>query len=330
MLARSRSVLRTHRVPLPILSLPTHIPTGSDSHVSECSSSRVSGRVSGRVSSRVSGRVSSSFTPPTHTLTHTHIYTRHMSTSSVVLDTIQQGVIEFHTLTSLPWYASIAASTLLVRFALLPLTRQQMISSHKFAKALPEISLLNELLKHSLTHKHSLNTVAQKKEAVSEYVNGFNAALKIHNVRFSPMIVLPLVNLSVFITFIYAIRGLILYQDFELGGTLWFEDLQDHDSTLILPVIAMTGTYASLELSFRSVEQGSFFAKVKDFMQTGVLMALPVTALLPAGIFCYWIPSTLAITTQMLLLRQPKVQKLLGIPVAHKHSGFRMPDVKEN
>ena len=64
-------------------------------------------------------------------------------------------------------------------------------------------------------------------------------------------------------------------------------------------------------------------------MQTGVLVALPLTSLLPAGIFCYWIPSTLAITTQMLLLRQPAVLKLLNIPVPQKPSEFRMPDVKE-
>lgn len=248
--------------------------------------------------------------------------------SSVVIDTIQQGLIEFQALSSLPWYASIAASTVLIRLALLPITREQMISSNKFAKALPEISLLNELMKQSLS-KTSLNTVSQKKEAVSNYITGFKAALKIHNVSFAPMVILPLMNLSIFITFIYAVRGLILYKDFECGGTLWFEDLQDHDSTLILPAIAMCGTYLSLDLSFRSVEEGTFFAKVKDLLQTSVLIALPVTSLLPAGIFCYWIPSTMAITSQMLLLRQPAVLKLLNIPVPQKQSGFRMPEVKE-
>eukprot|EP00603_Paraphysomonas_imperforata_P014120 CAMPEP_0114483930 /NCGR_PEP_ID=MMETSP0104-20121206/19133_1 /TAXON_ID=37642 ORGANISM="Paraphysomonas imperforata, Strain PA2" /NCGR_SAMPLE_ID=MMETSP0104 /ASSEMBLY_ACC=CAM_ASM_000202 /LENGTH=39 /DNA_ID= /DNA_START= /DNA_END= /DNA_ORIENTATION= len=37
----------------------------------------------------------------------------------------------------------------------------------------------------------------------------------------------------------------------------------------------------------------------------------------------------MAITSQILLLRQPAVQKLLKIPAPAKHSGFRMPEVKE-
>ena len=253
---------------------------------------------------------------------------RRQMSSNIIVESIQQGLINFQSLTSLPWYASIAASTVLVRLSLLPLTRQQMVSSHKFSKVLPEISLLNELLKQSFA-KNTLNTVTEKKEAVLNYIKGFKAALKIHDVSLFPIIALPLTNICIFVTFIYSIRGLITCHDFELGGTLWFEDLQDHDSTLMLPIMAMCGTYTSLELSFRSVEEGSFFAKFKDFIQTSVLIALPMTSILPAGVFCYWIPSTLTITTQMLLLRQPAVLKLLNIPVPPKHSGFRMPELKD-
>lgn len=254
--------------------------------------------------------------------------TSNMQISTSVVQAIQQGLIDMQSFTSMPWYATIAASTVLVRLALLPLTRQHLISMHKFSKALPEISLLNELLKQSLS-KNSLNTAYEKKEAIKNYMIGFKAALKLHNASFYPILALPLINLTIFITFIYAVRGLIVQPNIELGGTLWFEDLQDHDSTLILPLMAVCGTYTTLNLGFRSVEEGSIFVRIKDFLQTFVLICLPITAQLPAGVFCYWIPSSITILAQSLLLRQPAVLKLLKIPVPPKHSGFRMPDVKE-
>jgi membrane protein insertase Oxa1/YidC/SpoIIIJ len=60
---------------------------------------------------------------------------------------IQNGLISIHQYTGLPWWATFAASTVLVRAALLPLARLQIIESRKFAMSVPEISFLVQLLR---------------------------------------------------------------------------------------------------------------------------------------------------------------------------------------
>ena len=50
-----------------------------------------------------------------------------------VIDTIQEGLVQFQTMTNLPWWAVLASSTIMVKLAMFPLVRYQLISSDKLS-----------------------------------------------------------------------------------------------------------------------------------------------------------------------------------------------------
>ena len=53
---------------------------------------------------------------------------------------------------------------------------------------------------------------------------------------------------------------------------------------------------------------------VKDKLQLIMIFSAPFVVQLPAGVFCYWVPSALFGLVQTTTLRQPATRKLLGLP----------------
>lgn len=241
------------------------------------------------------------------------------------ISTIQDGITQLHELTSLPWCASIALSALFVRLGLFVVTRKQIIASQKLSKAAHEISLLNELLAKSVG-RGTKNTWKEKKLAMKTYWSGFRASMKIHDVSLAPVVLPPLFNLGVFFLFVYSVRDLLTLHDVSNGGAFWFQDLKEADSTMLLPFIALSCTYTSLEITMQNANDGTFLKKLKDIFQTCTILFLPLSAQLPCGVFCYWIPSSVFIIIQSLLLRNDNMRKVLRIPpVTGKPSAFPVP-----
>lgn len=233
-----------------------------------------------------------------------------------IISYIQHGLTEFQALSGLPWWATIASATVIVKTSLLPLVRLQMLASQRLAKAIPDINSLRLLLVQSLVD--STNTPAQKIEALKTFFRGAGAALTIHNASISSLLFYPLANMAAFITFVYSIRTMLDNNPtgpLSKGGMLWFRDLCVADDTMILPFAAITATYLTLELSFRG-GAGPMLLFFKDALQCLVIICAPITVTLPAGVFCYWIPSSLFGMLQIYLLRKPSVMKLLKIPVS--------------
>jgi membrane protein insertase Oxa1/YidC/SpoIIIJ len=54
--------------------------------------------------------------------------------------------------------------------------------------------------------------------------------------------------------------------------------------------------------------------KLKDWVQTALVIGLPLVATLPTGAFVYWLTSSVFTTTQIILLRDGHVRKALGLP----------------
>ena len=83
---------------------------------------------------------------------------------------------------------------------------------------------------------------------------------------------------------------------------LWFENLTVADPTYALPLIAVGTSYSALEFGFTNPDErlndpnkgGRLSLTIKDVFQTILLMSVPFVTQLPAGIFAYWIPSSVA------------------------------------
>eukprot|EP01032_Pedospumella_encystans_P013618 gene13618-15668_t len=240
-------------------------------------------------------------------------------------------MLALHTATGIPWWATIGLSTVFVRTALLPLVRSQIIASKKLALAMPEMNYLYKLQLRRLNGVKVTSTY-ERLRIISVFVKGVNACLKVYDVPKRKLIGYPLMNIGVFMTFVYSVRDLLLKtQDYSLldGGTLWFVDLASKDATFGLPFAALGLTYLGLELAFRQNSQDNLFSRLKDYGQSGIILFLPFVTQLPAGVFCYWIPSSIFAITQSQILKGPYAQKLFNIPDIAPPAHMQAPKMEE-
>ena len=117
----------------------------------------------------------------------------------------------------------------------------------------------------------------------------------------------------------------VLHQ-LENGGMFWFCDLTAKDSTMALPLLAITATYGAIQIAFsrigmtdnngggKNTGNMNFVTFLKDTVQTVIILSIPVVHALPAGVFCYWIPSSLFGACQSIALRTALGQSILKIP----------------
>lgn len=241
---------------------------------------------------------------------------------------IQSGVIGLQGLTGMPWWATFGASTVLVRVGLFPLVHRQILATRKLAGAVPELNFLFQLLRQRLKGVQIAQTSEQLR-IVTIFLKGVNACFKLHGVSLTQIIISPLTNMAVFVTFVYSLRGLLTGEtslDLSNAGILWFPDLTIKDRTFLLPLAAVGVSYTALELAFRNGSgavggAARFTLLLKDAFQSILLLSIPFVLPLPSGIFAYWIPSSLCGITQTALLRSSTVQRILKIqpPMPPKH-----------
>lgn len=180
---------------------------------------------------------------------------------------------------------------------------------------MPEISFLYQLLLRRLNSTKVTNT-PERLRILSVFFNGVNACLKLYDVSKMELIAYPFINIGVFMTFVYSVRNMIVHSDnYDMleGGLMWFMDLSSKDATFILPISALTLSYCAMELGFGAHKTPATLF-LKDCFQSIVLLSLPFVAVLPAGVFCYWIPSSLFAIGQTQVMKSPAMLKLLKIP----------------
>ena len=222
--------------------------------------------------------------------------------------------------TGLPWWATIASSTIFVRTALFPLVRSQIIHGRKLGQTIPELNFLFQLLRQRLSGLKASSAVGRKEifKIFTVFFRGVGACFRLHDVKLSRILGLPLINLAVFVTFIMSIRDMIIgdheYDALFTEELFWLDGLHMKDKTMLLPIGAVAMSYIALEVSFAASTASRLLLLIKDVLQCGFILFLPYVAPLPAGVFFYWIPSSAVGMLQTLLLRRPMFMRIMGIP----------------
>lgn len=201
------------------------------------------------------------------------------------------GALELLHDSGMPWWLSIAALTMVVRAALLPLTLKQVKNTRSMQSLRPRMEEIKA------RHKDS----RQQQQAMAELYreNGVNPAA-----GFLPL----LVQMPVFITMYHVIRDHNeSLPSFAHGGMLWFTDLTRADPYLVLPVLSAGLMLAAMEIS----------SKNASLQQRRIMRIMPLAftafiARFPAGLFVYWVTSNTVTLVQNLAvsrLRPPAVQE---------------------
>jgi YidC/Oxa1 family membrane protein insertase len=229
---------------------------------------------------------------------------------------IQTTLHGIQTMTNMPWFLTFAFSTAFVRIGMLPLVRNQLLSSRKLSGAMPELSFLLQLLKLRL-QTIPLRQNSERLKVINIFLKGVNACLIVHGISPMKFLSVPIINISIFVSFVYSLRQMI-YGDYrnELldGGIYWFTDLTIKDPTFILPLTAIGLSYTAVNIAFNNSSQSKVIILIKDMFQSLTICSIPFIANLPMGVFCYWIPSTMLGISQTYLLRNATFQRLLKIP----------------
>ncbi|BFZ59633.1 hypothetical protein YB2330_000647 [Saitoella coloradoensis] len=234
-----------------------------------------------------------------------------------------EGVIELvHVYTGLPWWGTIAAVTIGLRFALFPLFVFVARHTGKLAAIKPKQEALTDKLKRA---KAEGDMVRQQELSVA-----LRALFK--NNRANPFsgFLLPALQVPIMMSFFFALRAManLPVPGFQTGGAQWFLDLTAADPYVVLPCISAAITIGSLRMG-GEVGHATSTKTMNNVFQLLAVMVIPFVANLPAAVFAFWIPNAAFGFFQAALLRNPNVRKKLGIPALPKPPALKPGAVPE-
>ncbi|KAG0279437.1 Mitochondrial inner membrane protein oxa1l, partial [Linnemannia exigua] len=192
-----------------------------------------------------------------------------------------ESVLEaVHISTGLPWWATIAATTVAIRTALVPFIVKLQGNTAR---------LHNELFA-----KNDCNPLKS--------------------------LMLPLLQAPVMISFYLALRDManLPVPQFKEGGIAWFTDLTIADPTYVLPVASSLGFLAIMELGSEAGGVAQPKA-MKNVMRVMAVAMVPLTMNFPSAIFVYWLTSNVFTASQILFFKAPAVRKFFNIPQLMNH-----------
>ena len=168
--------------------------------------------------------------------------------SSVILKT-------FHG-QSLPYWACISLTNILVRTSLVPLVIKGAKTSAKFATVAPEIQfLVSSYTRDAKKLKDANAPPSQKLELLMAMWQSLRGIYKLHGVNPLDVLKSPLMQIPVFWYFSVDIRKLInggnpeLAQELTESGFLWVADLTEPDPWYGLPILSGMFLYLNVEVA---------------------------------------------------------------------------------
>ena len=171
-----------------------------------------------------------------------------------VIPAVSYSIHQFQSISGLPWWATFTTTTLLVRTMMLPLVGQQIVENSKLARAFPHLSELNKLCQLQLRQKHT--SLHHKNDILLAFYKGIQAAIQHYEIKLHRIIAMPLLNVSLFFTFVYTLRQIISQhpgEPFPFSDVISVVDgMTLEDPSFSLAIIAVGLTYTALELSFGS------------------------------------------------------------------------------
>ncbi|CAK4675730.1 hypothetical protein LEN26_019934 [Aphanomyces euteiches] len=211
-----------------------------------------------------------------------------------------------HATSGLPWWATIIATTVVVRAAFFPISIMSMRNSARMSILQPKLEKLQAEIKDSPD--------AYDPTKMADFRKRAKALFKEHKVTPFRSFLMPLSQLPIFLGFFWGLQDIAKYMpDYANDGAFWIENLAAPDPTYALPVMSSALMVASLEMGGEGMSE-EYIQKAKTAMRVVAVIMIPVTMNFESGILLYWVSSNLFTLTQTLLLKIPGAKDALGIP----------------
>ncbi|KAK2848690.1 hypothetical protein Q5P01_008524 [Channa striata] len=233
-------------------------------------------------------------------------------------------------LSGLPWWLSIAITTLSVRtFITLPLAAYQLVIISKVEALQVEISELAKRLRYEVSVQAGW-TERERRFQYQKNLRRLIAQLYIReNCHPFKASLLVWIQLPLWVSMSLALRNLSLDQsamhgDLAAGGTLWFPDLTCPDSSWILPLcVGLTNLVIVEVFSLQRLNPTNFQKLVLYLIRGFSVLMVPITATVPSSMALYWFTSSLVGLSHNLLLRSAVVHKILQLRSHRSETPYR-------
>ncbi|RPD60686.1 hypothetical protein L226DRAFT_505197 [Lentinus tigrinus ALCF2SS1-7] len=227
--------------------------------------------------------------------------------------------------TGLPWVWTIVATTILSRVILFPFTVKQMQSTAALAPYQNDVAAIRDEMAAAQKRK---DMIAMQRAALKQKMIYEKAGVSLGGMALAPFIQLP-VTLGMF----FGVKKLcdLPLEQLQHSGFAWISDLTVADPTWALPIIATVMMNVQISVSMRDlVGQTPQMGHIMNFLRILTTGSVFLMANLSSGVVVYLLTSITAMTFQSLLLRQPAVRRMLGIPLIPKHLRTSAPSMRES
>jgi len=227
---------------------------------------------------------------------------------------IQQLLELVHVSTGLPWWGTIALTTVAIRTALLPVVVKLQRNTALLQQIKPEMDVITAKLTRAKADKDHY--------AIQATTYEMQSLLSKNGAKLGWMFAAPLLQAPVMISFFMALRKmsyLAVIPGFATGGLWWFGDLNVADPTYLLPISAGLGFLAIFELGSEAGNGQQMSKQMKLFFRVMSVGMVPFTASLPSSVFVYWTVSNAYSIAQILALKHPALRRRLNIPKLIQH-----------
>lgn len=206
-----------------------------------------------------------------------------------------QNALEFvHVSFDLPWYATIALSTVIIRMLLTPL----FVITQKNAAVMRNVMPEMQEVQSKLTEARQMGNAVEYAQANQELM----ALMKDRG--FNPLknMLIPFAQMPIFLSYFIGIRRMVNapVESLHTGGIWWFTDLTLADPYYILPIVCS----ATLALTIHFGTEVSRIPGQDSPVLLYVLKALPIVIFpfimnFPAAMVVYWASSNFCSLVQV-------------------------------
>ncbi|KAI7868243.1 60Kd inner membrane protein-domain-containing protein [Spinellus fusiger] len=280
--------------------------------------------------------------PVLHTSRTVHHGQPHFSTHTTeaslpALLSVHQDILETVHTTGLPWWATIVASTLVLRTSMtLPIAIYQQRSLGRRLSLAPMVQSWGETLKVSVAKESKeRNRLQWGYEQINplmtcqQYRHKVNALYAHHHCERWKLLLLPWVQIPLFVSMSLTLRHMAGFplpwwgslsegpvHGWVEGGVGPWMDLTASDPTWIFPVLIGVGNLANVELNVRNRGPTTRTQRIISNALRCVSVALiPIASQVPMAIGLYWMTSSWYSVLQNSLFQVPTVRSSLGMPL---------------
>lgn len=200
---------------------------------------------------------------------------------------VLQWALEYmHVSLDLPWFATIALSTVIIRFLLTPLVVISQRNAAIMRNVMPEMQDVQNRI-----------TEARQMGNSVEYAQANQELMQLMKTRgFNPLknMLIPFAQMPIFLSYFIGIRRMVNtpVESMQTGGLWWFSDLTLADPYYLLPLIT-SGTLAlTIHLGTDAVRvPGQETPMLMLFLKAIPIVIFPFIMNFPAAMVVYWASS---------------------------------------